>query len=316
MLTNKQYRLAVIMLIMLYMVLFVARVVYDLALPESPDMDRNVYYSGPMSEKSSMTRNIASLRMEYQFADGVEVLDQKYERIATLASRTISFETDERLVNTAIENAKAVVQMENIQGLIGDRRLTLVIGVKPQFFDDCKNALAKVGTITSSTVTKTDRTYEYRQMLAEKEKLERQRDSFSALRAQGGSISELLNLEERIIGVESQIMQQSVSLGEYSDDNALCTINFSLNEGSVASIPRKLWNSLRWASGVYAGGMGLILLTLFAAYIFVKLYILLRKYLVSKKIIISADNAPNEASPDSASPDAAAPESASIGRDQ
>ena len=269
-------------LIALYAVIFAARAVYDLATFEDADItdNYNIYY-GDKGEAS--IKNYASQRMEYS-AEGAAatVLDQKYERIASIAAKTVSFEEDLARFGAILEENRAVVQMENRRGLPGSRRADLIVGVRPENFDVMQAAVSAIGRLTSSTTTKTDKTYEYRQMLAEKATLERRLQSYEELKKRGGSVAEMLQLEDKIIEVEAQIQQQLIGLGEYSDENALCTINFSLVEGSEAGVPRKLWNALKWSTATYFIILAGLLFLAFVAFALAGIWNYLKKTLVDR----------------------------------
>ena len=266
-----------------FIVLFTARAIYDFNTFQDTDItsNYNIYYP---SEKigSFEVKNYASQRVEYNAAGSASVLDQKYERIASIVSKTVDYDNDLARFQEVLEANKAVVQMEDSRGLPGSRRVDLVIGVRPDSFDQMREAVLTIGRIISSTATIVDKTYEYRQMIAEKETLERRRKSYEELKTRGGSISELLQLEDKIIEVDIMIQQQLVGLGEYSDDNALCTINFSLYEGSVASISRKLWNALLWSVAVYAAFIGIILFVGFVSFILASIWLYLKKALATQ----------------------------------
>jgi hypothetical protein len=257
-----------LILLAIYLLLFVGRAIYDIAtFDDSGDYYIIDYYGQSSSGMMAMTKNIASFRQEYATIGGVEVLDQKYEKIASLAAKTVHYEEDESKLHKTIEECLAVVQMENRTGLEGSRRLNMVIGVKPDYFEIAVERINSVGRITSFTTTVSDKTYEYRQMVAEKDKLMRQIESYQAMKEKGGSISELLQVEDRIIGVEAQLQEQAVMLGDYSDDNALCTIKFTMYEGNETGIWRKLWNAFSWATSAYLGFLGILLLTCVAAFV-------------------------------------------------
>jgi len=266
----------------MYAVIFAARLIYDLQTYEDPVVSDNYYYSGYRDDQK-MSANVASLRKEYagEVAGSIEVLEQKYEQVATITSKTVNFNDDLAKLDTAIEQAQAVIQTEVAQGLAGSRSLRRAIGVKPQYFDSCLDAVKEVGMLISSTSQKTDKTYEYRQMLAQKQELEKRLESYISLRGRSGSINEMLSLEDKIIEVESLLLQQAVDLGEYSDDNALCTINFSLYEGNQASAARIIWNSFVWANICYFCILGGILLVCIIAVILIKAYIFLGNVLTS-----------------------------------
>ena len=282
MITKKQFKIIIIALLALYAIIFVARSTYDLITYIDPAISDNYIYSS-MTGSVQKTSNVASLRMEYDGVSGIEVLDQKYERVASLTAKSVSYDEDIAKLDAAIEEFQAVVQMENAQGLAGNRRLSRVIGVKPLSFDACLAYIKGIGQLASSTSQTTDKTYEYLQMIAQKEELEKRLESYIALRNHSGSINELLNLEEKIIEVESLLLQQAVSLGEYSDDNALCTINISLYEGNPISIARKLWNAFVWTNWCYFAILGGLLLLSISAVILVKAYLFLSKVFTAER---------------------------------
>ena len=128
-------------------------------------------------------------------------------------------------------------------------------------------------------------------MLAQKQELEKRLESYISLRGRSGSINEMLSLEDKIIEVESMLLKQAVDLGEYSDDNALCTINVSLYEGNPASITRIIWNSFTWTNVCYFCILGGILLLCIIAVVLVKSYIFLGNILTSdnKKKLVNND---------------------------
>jgi len=261
----KNFMRIVLALLAVYFLLFAARAIYDLATFEDTDHNYNIYYESERMDSKLL--NVASFRQEYATSVGVEVLDQKYEKIATLVSNSIRFDEEEQNLRNAIEESLAVVQMENRMGLEGARRLRMTIGVRPEYFEAAVERIEQIGRITSFTTTTTDKTYEYRQMLAEKEKLLNQKERYEALKNRGGNITELLVVEDRIIEVETLLQHQSVMLGDYSDDNALCTINFTMHEGNEAGILRKLWNAFVWSTLAYLSFLGILLFTCGVAYV-------------------------------------------------
>jgi hypothetical protein len=282
MITKKQFKTTIIALLALYVLIFAARFAYDLITYEDPGVSVNYYYAGYNNELK-MYSNVASARKEYAgtAAGSIEVLEQKYEQVATITTKTASFDDDLAKLDTAIEQAQAVIQTEAAQGLVGNRTVTRVIGVKPQYFDSCLEAVKEVGMLITSTSQKTDKTYEYRQMLAQKQELEKRLESYISLREHSGSVNEMISLEDKIIEVESMLLRQAVDLGEYSDDNALCTINVSLYEGNPASAARIIWNSFTWATICYLCILGGLVLLCIVAVILIKTYTFLRKVLTS-----------------------------------
>ena len=271
-------------LVLLYMSLFAARFGYDLVTFTDADItdNYNVYY--PAESYDRKVSNIASQKMEFVL-DGPAtpaVMEQKYERISNMTAKSVNYDDDMARLNASIENHRAVIQKENRRGLSGSRRADLTIGVRPESFDAMLDEISRIGSIISTNVTTADKTYEYRQMLAEKEILERRRTSYEELRKHGGSISELLQLEERIIGVEAEILQQMIGLGEYSDEYALCTINYSIYEGTEAGLSRKFWNALTWSTTTYMIIIGIAMFTALAALVLMWCWHNIKKLLADK----------------------------------
>jgi len=262
-----------IILVALYVAIFAAKATYDLATYDETGSDVGVSHSYGNNLRADISvKNVASDRKEYTGTAGTQVFDQKYERVASTSAKTTAYEDDLSRLNASIEETQAVVQMENVQGLPGNRMLSRAIGVRPEYFDACLEAVQSIGIPISSTSQKTDKTYEFRQMLAYKQELEKRLESYVTLRSHEGSINERLNLEDKIIDVESQLLKQAVDLGEYSDENALCTIYVSLYEGSRVNAARKIWSAFLWVNGCYFAMLGCVVALTIAAVILTKAY--------------------------------------------
>ena len=247
--SSKSLKRIFICVIGLYAVMFVSRAVYDLVTYEDTDIsdNRNIYYE---SEKKGVG-NYASQRTTYT-GEGVQsVLDLKYERVADIRTKTIDYDNDLEKLNGFIKENNAVIQAENREGIAGKRSAQFTIGVKPENFDAMEAAVSEIGRIVSKSASKTDKTYEYNQQVAEKAVLDQRLQSYLSLKQRGGSISEMLMLEDKIIEVQALIQTQMIYLGAYSDENALCTIRFTIYEGSETTAARKIWNSLIWTTQTY-----------------------------------------------------------------
>jgi len=258
-----------------FIFLYIGRVIYEfIAVERGYEQRQFAIINNTKSDSDiSSVKNYASLKMEYENTAGgtAQVVDQKYEKIANISATTTKYDEEEKKLYRMIDQYKCVVQVENKQGLPGNRRNEMVIGVRPEYFDEAVESISKIGKVISRTETQQDKTAEYRQMLADKATLEKTKESYIALRQKGGSITELLALEEKIIEIEGKIQKQSVDLGEYSDDNAFCTINYTLKErtGAVGlgNIARILGNSLKWTAACYSAILGIITLTAVASLI-------------------------------------------------
>ena len=283
---RKKCFITLLILLAMYILIFAARTVYvftsDTPLELVPSSSS--VYSNLSSNRSF--QNYASEKRVYDGLSGTQVLSQKYERIASISTRTTSFDADLAHVNKAIADAQAVVQLNNEQGLPGNRRLTRAIGVRPENYDACLDTLKSIGTLVSSTSQTTDMTYEYNQMLAQKQELEKRLESYKALRSHEGAVYEKISLEDKIIEVESQLLRQAVDLGEYSDENALCTINITLIETGNVRIAVKIGEAFRWTNSFYFPMLGGAVTFALAAIVFVKAYglvAMLAKNIIDKK---------------------------------
>ncbi|MCP4132832.1 MAG: DUF4349 domain-containing protein [bacterium] len=216
--------------------------------PEGPAETDGNTLPGYVASDSQYTNysnlsNYASSKLSYKTKEGTGsqtiTIDQKYERIANIASlSTKDFDKDEEECRSKIKKYNALIQFEGRVGLEGKRRLVLGIGVDPDKFDVMVKEIEKIGEILSKKITKTDKTNEYKDLNAKKKSLFKTRDSLIALKRKGGKIDEFIKLENRILDIEDQIQKLGVRLGEYDSEKELCTIKFSLSESNAAaSIP-------------------------------------------------------------------------------
>ncbi|MCL2526849.1 MAG: DUF4349 domain-containing protein [Defluviitaleaceae bacterium] len=164
------------------------------------------------------------------------VIDQKYEKTANIASVSHRFDEDHERLRALITAHDAMVQTENLQGLPGSQILTMTIGVMPQQFDDMVNSIRALGTLQSFTVNRVDRTNEFNNLLAHQEVLRKTRESYATLQEMGGSIQDMLLLQERILLVETELQHLGVDLGVFASEHSFCTINFSLREQEAQAL--------------------------------------------------------------------------------
>ena len=192
-------------------------------------------------------------------------IDQQYEKIADLSAKSNDFEKDENLLYESAGRNKCLIQLEAKTGLPGSRVTSLTLGVRPDDFDGVVKELSDIGTIISTKTTKTDKTAEYKNLLAERATLEKTKESYIALRARGGSLGELMSLEQKIIDVEGMLQSQDVSLSYFNSDEGLCTVNFALSEAGAIqakSFARTFVSSAKWTVLLFIAGLGLLILTL------------------------------------------------------
>ncbi len=149
---------------------------------------RNNYASEKMVVKRSM-------RESYD-------VSQKYEKIASIRSRTSRFEQDEKRLRAMTTRYEALIQFERSTGLPGRRALQVAIGVPPEKFDAMVAELRSIGEIASIRIDKSDRTNEFKELNARRVSLEKARDALGALKERGGGIDESINLEDKILQIE------------------------------------------------------------------------------------------------------------------
>lgn len=153
---------------------------------------------------------------------------KRWQRWVSLASH--AFEDDEARVRAVAEAVEALIQHEQAFGLEGRRQLQLALGVPPETFDEVIGQLKDIGKPISFQVNKTDKTNEYRALLAQQESLKKSRDNLHALQARDAELGDLIALESRILELENQIQSLGVSVGEFDSEFEFVTIKLTLSE--------------------------------------------------------------------------------------
>jgi len=246
-----------------FLALFAARFASELAREREGArfQARAAYAGGEILQEMSASqskRNYASAKIAIAAPSAVaaQVLDQKYEEVASLSATTADFEADSRRMKEAASSVKAVVQREDSYGLPGSRSLSLSLGVVPAAFDQAVDALRAIGKLESVTVNRTDRTADYKALEARRLSLEKTRDGLAALRRAGADLADLMALETKILEIEGQIQELGVSLGDFSEGNSFCTVNASLRERAAGPSPARVLGvaleALGWAAAVTA----------------------------------------------------------------
>jgi hypothetical protein len=157
--------------------------------------------------------------------------NQKYEKTASIKSKTSAFDEDKAKLETTTKDFKAVVQYEKNEGKKGNREIHLLIGVNPVLFDSFYLAIQKIGALKTTEITKIDKTNEYRQLNAKKTSFEKTLNSLNELKSRGGAISDYVALHDKILEIERQMQELGVELGNFDSENEFCSIRFSLYEG-------------------------------------------------------------------------------------
>lgn len=218
-------------------------------------------FSGMDFDAFSYRRQMSNIATEkisqFDITGNLVTIDQKYEKTANLSTVSHRFDEDHDRLRELIDAHDAVVQTENLQGLPGNQVLTMTIGVIPQQFDDMVNSLRELGTLRSFTVNRVDRTDEFNSLLAQQEVLRKTRESYAALQELGGSIQDMLLLQERILVVETELQHLGVDLGIFATGHSFCTINITIRAQeapfiSMQFLLRSAIDSFWWTFSVIA----------------------------------------------------------------
>jgi len=217
-------------LVALFLLLLLFRLAYGYTIKFNP-------YESSMSTLNSLTnvrKNYASKEYKYQSGTNTNLtptsVDQKFEKVAEIISKSKDFEAEEKSIRSSIEAQSALIQFEQKNGNEGRRSLQFLIGVPPENFETLYLELTKVGVVRNKQITKKDKTNEYKELNSKKESLSKVRQSLIELKSKSGKIEEFINLENRILDIEQQLQELGVSLGDFDSENEFCTIKFSLNE--------------------------------------------------------------------------------------
>lgn len=239
----------------IFAVLFVFRLVYGyVVVREADDTSGPVYF-----ESISNTRNnYATKKYKANVSNSSASIqvDQKYEKIAEIKTKSSKFKEEEKSARVIIEKLDALIQFEQKSGNPGYRKLSFIIGVPPDNFDKIYDQLIKIGKVQAKQITKKDKTNEYKELNAKKQSLEKIRASLIELKSKGGKIEEYMGLENRILEIEQNLQGLGVSLGDFDDENEFCTVKFSLAEikaleAEHISFVHRVKVALEWSIRIY-----------------------------------------------------------------
>lgn len=243
-------------LLFLFLVLFAFRLIYGYVVVNNEsgsDVNQDFFSSIDNLRKNYASEkfdNNLSIANQASFASS-----QKFEKTASVKSKSSEFEKDEKLIKSTAATYKAVIQYEQNIGKKGNRQIHLLIGVNPALFDSFYTAIQTIGTIRSKEITKVDKTNEYRQLNARKVSIEKALQALNELKSKGGQITDFVSLNDKILEVEEKLQELGVELGNFDAENEFCTVKFSLYEGATEkniSLMERLRVSLEWTIQYYA----------------------------------------------------------------
>lgn len=266
---KRRLKKIVYLLLIVFAVLFLFRLLYGYTIKfdDTPNQTRFFNYS------SNSKKNYASKKYKVKSSSSSQSaikVDQKYEKVAEIKTKSSDFEKEETTSRNTIEKLDGLIQFEQKSGNKGYRILNLVIGVPPENFDVLYSALVKIGEIQAKQITKKDKTNEYKELNAKKQSLEKIRNSLIELKSKGGKIDEYMSLENRILEIEQQLQELGVSLGDFDDENEFCTVQFSLLEGEEMKIGimHRIKVALEWTIKIYLRIIVIMFFLTLFAYIF------------------------------------------------
>ena len=266
---KKRLRKLIFWLIIIFAILFIFRLIYGYTKTFDDTPNQTQFFDNISNSKRNYATKEYKVKSNNSNQSAIKV-DQKYEKIAEIKTKSSNFEEEEKSSRKTIKKLDALIQFEQKSGNKGYRKLNLVIGVPPENFDALYNQLIEIGKVQAKQITKKDKTNEYKELNAKKHSLEKIRTSLIELKSKGGKIDEYMGLENRILEIEQQLQGLGVSLGDFDDENEFCTVQFSLLEGKEVKIGtmQRVKVALEWTVKIYLRIMTtLFFLTLFAYFV-------------------------------------------------
>jgi hypothetical protein len=218
----------------------------------------NDYSNNFFSSVGNLRKNYASEKqmMKQDVAQQANIASsQKYEKTATVVSKTSQFEKDLDSIKKITTNFEGVIQYEQNTGNKGNRQIQLLIGINPEKFDSFYTKIQNIALVKSTEITKIDKTNEYRQLNARKASLEKNLTSLNELKSRGGAIGDYITLHDKILEIETQMQELGVELGNFDTENEFCSVRFSLYEGAPEtkiSFASRMKVALEWTIKYYA----------------------------------------------------------------
>jgi hypothetical protein len=240
----------------LFILLFVFRLIYGYVGTEVAYGSE--YSDDFFSSVGSLRKNYASEKIQFKQTGMPQPnmpASQKYEKTATVKSKSSQFEKDLNNIKQEATAFAGVIQYEQNTGNKGSRQIHLLIGINPEKFDSFYNKMQGIGQVRSTEITKIDKTNEYRQLNAKKASLEKNLASLNNLESRGGAIGDYIQLHDKILEIETQMQELGVELGNFDTENEFCTVRFSLYEGAPekkVTVARRVKVALEWTIKYYA----------------------------------------------------------------
>jgi hypothetical protein len=240
----------------LFLLLFIFRLIYGYVAPDTNN--GNDYSDNFFSSIDNLRKNYASekiaMKGDVQVSQSI-ASNQKFEKTASIKTKSSEFEKDEQLLKQKSKSYNAVIQYEQNLGQKGNRQIHLLIGVNPAIFDSFYIDILKIGVVKAMEITKVDKTNEYRQLNAKKTSIEKTLQSLNELKSKGGQIADFVALNDKILEIEVQAQELGVELGNFDTENEFCTVKLSMYEGATeknVSFIHRIKVAFEWAIKYFA----------------------------------------------------------------
>lgn len=255
------------LLFFMFTILLIARLIFGyIVYPDGYERNNNSLnnisdfqlarknYASNKSGKGSIGKSSMS-KSSINQASMISV-DQKYEKIGSIANVTDEYEESEKALYSLIKTEALMIQLEQKSGLQNARKLNIALGVIPDKFDSTIEQLKKIGTVKRIQIDKKDKTNEYKKLEAKRVSLQKARESLISLKQTGGAIKDMVELTNRLLVVENDIQDLGVSLGEFDENNEFCTVKFVLREihkpvYKKLSLTHRLHVAIVWSTKVF-----------------------------------------------------------------
>jgi hypothetical protein len=240
----------------LFVLLFIFRLIYGYVATNI--QNSNDYSDNFFSSIDNLRKNYASEKIMKKGdvqASSTIASNQKFEKTASIKTKTFEFEKDEKLLKTKTQSYHAVIQYEHNLGQKGNRQIHLLIGVNPTMFDSFYRELQKIGVIKATEIIKIDKTNEYRRLNAKKVSIEKTLQSLNELKSKGGQIADFVALNDKILAMEEKLQELGVELGNFDTENEFCTVKISMYEGAAeksVSFIHRVKVALEWTIKYFA----------------------------------------------------------------
>ena len=271
--TKPPIKKQLLLLFLMFTLLLVARLIFGYITYPDGYQSRNTGF-GSIGDFELARKNYASNKTAKgsMSQSSTTAVDQKYEKVGSLANSTDEYEKNETALYTLIKDEDLMIQLENKSGLPDARKLNIALGVIPDKFDATIEQLKQIGTVRRIQIDKKDKTNEYKKLEAKRVSLQKARESLIALKQTGGDVKDMIELTNRLLVIENDIQDLGVSLGEFDENNEFCTVKFVLMEVrkpvyKKLSLTHRLHVAAVWATKVFISFWAMIAISLLGVWL-------------------------------------------------